>query len=136
MLRLILCIVFVLSANCLPVQSQDQERSMVSLRVGFAPDRPLMTFPLVPEGAEVTFSSRIQGTLHSFRFTPIIGEDSEVIVTFSDLDGNPMGAVTLQQTDECEVIETETSPPIWIGIVTDECEVTETGGFQIGVERD
>ena len=132
MLRRILCIVFLLSANCLPVQSQDQANREVTLRVGFAPTG-VRTIPGIPEGVEVTFNTRGEGTIV---FTPIIGEDSEVVVTFSDLDGNPMGEVTLQQTDECEVIETDTTPPLWIGVVTDECEVIETGVFRFEVGRD
>ncbi len=132
MLRVILCIVFVLSANCLPLRSQEQEMRVMSLRVGFSPTG-VRTLSGIPEGAEVTFNTRGEDTIF---FTPIIGEDSEVIVTFSDSDGNPTGEVTLPQTDECEVIETDTTPPIWIGIVTDECEVIETRGFRIGVQRD
>ncbi len=130
MLRVIFFIVFVLSANCLPLQSQEQERRVVSLRIGFSPDGPSRTYPF-PEGIESTFFSRRDGT---FRFTPIIGEDSEVVVTVSDSEGTLMGEVTLPQTDECEVIETDTTPPLWIGVVTDECEVIEPPGFRIGNE--
>ena len=138
MLRVIFCIVFVLSSGGLPLQSQEQERRVVTLRFGFAADGPLRTFSPVPEGAEVTFSSRIEGegTFRSFRFIPIIGKDSEVVVTIFDSEGTLMGEVTLPQNDECEVIETDTSPPLWIGVVTDECEVIETRDFRFEVERD
>ena len=105
MLRVISCIVFVLSANCLPLQSQEQERRAVSLRIGFSPDGPFRTYPF-PEGIESTFFSRRDGR---FRFTPIIGEDSEVVVTVSDSEGTLMGEVTLPQTDDCQVIRPMTA---------------------------
>ena len=72
--------------------------------------------------------SRGHGT---FAFTAIVGTDSEVIVTIIDGDETPIGEVTIPQTDECELVETDTTPPLWIGVVTDECEVIETGGFPI-----
>ena len=130
MLRVILCIVFVLSANCFPLQSQDQETGVVTLRVGFAPDGRLSTLTL-GEGRVGGIMSRGRGT---FAFTAIVGTDSEVIVTIIDGDETPIGEVTIPQTDECELVETDTTPPLWIGVVTDECEVIETGGFRTGNE--